>query len=330
MSNLGMSNLDICDLQTFVDVAESRSLSRSARALALTNAAVLQRIESLESLFAAQLFVRCGERFELTETGQALLPAARQISKELSYIEHTLASIGSDVQGHLTVAATAASIKTLPPLLQRYQSSYPDVQVSMQVMALSDLLCAVDCGDVDAAVCSVDFQPPNLHSDTLRCIPIQRYPLVVAAHYEGPLAKRSHITLADLLTYRAVMPPKTTPARRHIEHQIQQQICQPVVLQCAEPALNHKDDGTISEAELFAVMHSMSIVESAWVCLPADVIDNTNSEEPASDTDAQRLATLTVEGMSLFGTLSLVHSYKRAPSPQLTALTTLLASNSTG
>lgn len=330
-----MSNPDICDLQTFVQVAESRSLSRSAHALALTTAAVLQTIESLENRCAAQLFVRCGEKFELTEVGQALLPAARQISKELSYIEHTLASIGADVEGHLKVAATAAWVTALPPLLQQYQSSYPDVQVSMQVMALPEVLSAVDGGDVDAAVCSVDFQPPNIHSDTLRCIPIQRYPLVMAADRHGPLATRSRITLADLLTHKAVMPPKSTPARRLIEHQLQQQIRQPVVLQCTEPALNHRDDGTLNETELFAVMNTMAIVESAWVCLPAVALreatrNDTNNTEENADTDTQRLTALEVDGLNLFGSLSLVHSYRRAPSRPLTELTTLLASSYTG
>ena len=71
--------MDIDALQAFVAVAENQSFSQAAAQLFLTQPAVSKRVAGLESELDTRLFDRIGRKVELTETGLALLPKARNI-----------------------------------------------------------------------------------------------------------------------------------------------------------------------------------------------------------------------------------------------------------
>ena len=66
-------------LGTFSKVAELNSFTAAAKELGLTQAAVSQRIHSLENALEVSLFDRCGGRGELNETGRRLHPFAQRI-----------------------------------------------------------------------------------------------------------------------------------------------------------------------------------------------------------------------------------------------------------
>ena len=98
--------MDINNLKAFIEVADKQSFSRSAETLKLTQPAVSKRIAALETELAARLFDRVGRSVHLTEAGWVLLPAARQISSELSRIEDVICNLGRDVSGTLSIGAT--------------------------------------------------------------------------------------------------------------------------------------------------------------------------------------------------------------------------------
>src|SRR6266481_2318316 len=66
-------------METFAQAAESNSFTAAARALGLTQAAVSQRISSLEQTLGVSLFRRKGGRVLLTEAGRRLYPFAQRI-----------------------------------------------------------------------------------------------------------------------------------------------------------------------------------------------------------------------------------------------------------
>src|SRR5713101_5467160 len=66
-------------LETFAQAAELSSFTAAARALGLTQAAISQRIGSLEQTLGVSLFRRKGGRILLTEAGRRLYPFAQRI-----------------------------------------------------------------------------------------------------------------------------------------------------------------------------------------------------------------------------------------------------------
>src|SRR5712691_2102191 len=79
----GDSNLDLGQIEAFVQVAQHRSFSKAADALFLTQPSVTARIQSLERDLGETLFERNGRGVRLTETGTTFLPFARRSLKAL-------------------------------------------------------------------------------------------------------------------------------------------------------------------------------------------------------------------------------------------------------
>ena len=63
-------------LLTFIDVCETRSLTKTAQHLCLTQPAVTQHIKYLEETYNTKLLVYEGKKMRLTESAQVLLQYA--------------------------------------------------------------------------------------------------------------------------------------------------------------------------------------------------------------------------------------------------------------
>ena len=72
-------DLNLRSLNIFVQVAESGSISQSARLMGLTQSAVSQTIASLEQCIGVQLFDRDVRPMALTRSGTVLLDKARGV-----------------------------------------------------------------------------------------------------------------------------------------------------------------------------------------------------------------------------------------------------------
>src|SRR5436853_1819824 len=74
-----MTTEQLPHLETFVRAAELSSFTAAARALGLTQAAVSQRVQTLEQDLGVPLFHRQGGRVLLTEAGRRLHDYAQRI-----------------------------------------------------------------------------------------------------------------------------------------------------------------------------------------------------------------------------------------------------------
>src|SRR5262245_45847909 len=74
-----MSTEQLPHLETFVTAAELSSFTAAAKSLALTQAAVSQRIQALEKALGVSLFQRQGGRVLLTDAGRRLHDYAQRI-----------------------------------------------------------------------------------------------------------------------------------------------------------------------------------------------------------------------------------------------------------
>ena len=108
--------MDIENLETFIEVAETRSFSQSAKILSLTQPAVSKRIASLESALSTRLFDRVGRTVHLTEAGRILLPSAKQSVYAISdqVCNDQIASVF--LFGHTVLACANSRLAMIPAL----------------------------------------------------------------------------------------------------------------------------------------------------------------------------------------------------------------------
>ncbi len=147
--------LDLNALNIFLAVAEYSSFSEAGRKLHLSQPAISQTVDSLEKHFGARLFERSGRTVRLTEAGQVLKPAAREILTSASRLEETMASLQGEVVGEMTIGCSTTSGKyLLPGLIARFRQHFPLVRVNVAVGSRDSVLNHVQAGDYALGVSS--------------------------------------------------------------------------------------------------------------------------------------------------------------------------------
>lgn len=118
-------------LHTFEVAARHSSFTRAAEELHLTQGAISQRIQRLESMLRFKLFLRLARRLSLTPEGEQLLAA---LSVSLQHINEVIADIRfQELRGTLVIGLPPAFGQLwLMPLLQGFKSQYRSLDLVFQ------------------------------------------------------------------------------------------------------------------------------------------------------------------------------------------------------
>ncbi|WP_341280676.1 LysR family transcriptional regulator [Paenibacillus sp. FSL H8-0537] len=139
------------DLRIFRAVAREGSATKAAEALNYVQSNVTTRIQYLESELGLPLFVRSNRGMTLTEAGENLLQYADRILALLDEAARTT-KYADQPAGPLRIGSIETTAAThLLPLLTRYQSEFPDVQLSLATGGTHSLVQRVVKGELDGA-----------------------------------------------------------------------------------------------------------------------------------------------------------------------------------
>src|SRR5687768_1205232 len=98
------ADVDIEDLQTFVEVADAGGVSPAARRLGVAKSIVSRRLARLEEELGVQLLARTTRGAALTEAGVAFRDHAARACAEIEVAKDAIAPSG-DLRGRLRIAA---------------------------------------------------------------------------------------------------------------------------------------------------------------------------------------------------------------------------------
>ncbi|MBU0587583.1 MAG: LysR family transcriptional regulator [Gammaproteobacteria bacterium] len=147
------------EIELFVQVAETGSMSRAAEALNLSNAAASRHLSSLEDRLAARLVERNTRRLFLTDTGQEFYNRAKSILAELKDAESTVNASTLNPTGMLRISASLSfSMHHVAPLLREYTQRYPNVTVHLE--AANRYMDIID-NNIDVAIRTREYEPDS-------------------------------------------------------------------------------------------------------------------------------------------------------------------------
>jgi DNA-binding transcriptional LysR family regulator len=147
------------EIELFVQVAETGSLSRAAEALDLSNAAASRHLSALESRLGARLVERNTRRLYLTDTGQAFFSRAKGILVDLKDAESAVNATALNPTGVLRITASLSfSLHHVAPLLRDYTEAYPNVTVHLE--AANRYLDIID-NNIDVAIRTREMEPDS-------------------------------------------------------------------------------------------------------------------------------------------------------------------------
>ena len=138
-------------LLTFIDVCETRSLTKTAQHLCLTQPAVTQHIKYLEETYNTKLLVYEGKKMRLTESAQVLLQYALKTQALLKSTETEMYELKTK-QVRLNFGATLTIADyVMPTILDAYLKRFPDIQLNFKVQNTTHLIDALLKGKIEFA-----------------------------------------------------------------------------------------------------------------------------------------------------------------------------------
>jgi DNA-binding transcriptional LysR family regulator len=151
------------------------------------------QMKKLSEAVGQPLLEQNGKRLQLTDQGQELLAASRDILGALKRFELSLVARTGLTKGNLRLVAISTATYFVPRLLGEFAQLHPGVKASLRVANREQLLETLAAGLEDLYILG---QPPEGLAVT--AIPFMDNPLVVLASPDHPLAHKKHISLARL------------------------------------------------------------------------------------------------------------------------------------
>jgi len=144
-------DVDLALLRAFVAVTDTGGMTTAGRRLNRTQAAVSQQIKRLEEHFGVSLFDREQRRVVLTEDGERLAGHARRMLSLNDEVWGLMTSHG--FEGHVRIGTPHDLIGvSMPQILREFAKAWPRVEVSLTSIHTTELLQALEAGEVDVIV----------------------------------------------------------------------------------------------------------------------------------------------------------------------------------
>lgn len=188
-------------LRCFVAAAETLNFRAAARTVALTPAALGQRIRALESELGTALFRRTTRTVSLTDAGHALLPYARRaVQSTTDCVRAVRGELGAAPMELVCGAPPELAAEWIAPLLPRLARARPDVTLHVHVAHDADLLLRLRTREVDLAVVTTPPREPRVEATLLHEMPVTlaaSRALLRSRAFDDPSAAAGH-SLLDL------------------------------------------------------------------------------------------------------------------------------------
>ena len=145
--------MELRHVRYFLAIAETRSFTRAAERLHVTQPTLSHQIKQLEQQIGTVLFERGTKEIELTAAGKLFRPYCERVLKEIASSMLAISELEGLMRGSLRVGVFHSfSHSVLPPILSEFALRYPGVQVTAQLVPRVDLERQLINGELDFAI----------------------------------------------------------------------------------------------------------------------------------------------------------------------------------
>ncbi len=187
--------MDLKNLNTFIQVAESGSFTRAAEQLGYSQPTISVQIKQLEKELGIKLFDRIGHTVRLPDKGRDALAHAQSICR-LCREMTTETSPDPDPRGLVRLAmADSLCAPLVGRGINRFHEKYPHISIQIMTAGTDELFRLLDHNEADM-VCTLDIHIYNTNYVVAHEEKVGVHFVAPANH---PLASRTDLTIDDLL-----------------------------------------------------------------------------------------------------------------------------------
>src|SRR6185312_13178093 len=186
---------DLVDLQLFVAVAETRSITNGAAKVHLALASGSERIKGLEDAFGVVLLTRGRRGVELTPAGESLLDHARVMLHNVEAMRGDLAAFARGAKATVRFLANTSGLSEyLPKTLAAFLAAHPNISIDVEERESAEIARAIVTGAADLGLAA-----EHALADNIERIPFSEDRLVLVAARDDELANRRQVDFAEVV-----------------------------------------------------------------------------------------------------------------------------------
>lgn len=189
--------LDLFDLQLFLNIVETGSLTKGAEYSSISLQAASERIKKLEQHYQVNLFIRHSGGVKLTFAGQVFAEHAQAILQQGQQLSRAMAVFSEGQHSNISLwCNSSAQSEYLPLLLPKYLVNNPNIQIDLKEAESNDIIAALTNGTAKLGLISSFFAAPQLQT-----LEFSDDPLVLICPEQHDLSTGKALKLGDCLNY---------------------------------------------------------------------------------------------------------------------------------
>lgn len=215
--------MDFRHLESFAAVARTRSFSKAAELLFLTQPTISNHISHLESQLNTILLSRSNKKVSLTPAGELFLKHVLIILNERDQALFDLKQFKGEIVGTLDIASSSTPERyLLTDLLCAFSLKYPGVKFNLMRLDSRQVLDRLLSGEIDFGITGSRQDQKN----QLIFTEIHQDEILLVGPTHGPMAQIGHMALSDLHQYRLILREPGSGTRSAVETALSAQAVQ--------------------------------------------------------------------------------------------------------
>ncbi|CAH0336219.1 HTH-type transcriptional activator CmpR [Flavobacterium sp. CECT 9288] len=158
-------NYTLHQLQIFLKVVQTKSVTKAAEELHLTQPAVSIQLKNFQDQFDIPLSEVVGRRLYITDFGQEIADVAQNIINQVETINYKTMAFKGQLSGRLKVSVVSTGKYVMPYFLSNFMKLNSSIELQMDVTNKSKVLSSLEKNEIDFALVSV--LPTNLNVEQL-------------------------------------------------------------------------------------------------------------------------------------------------------------------
>ncbi len=205
--------MELRHLRYFLAVADTRSFTRAAERLHVTQPTLSHQIKQLESMVGTVLFDRSTKEVELTDAGRLFKPYCERVLKEIDASALAISELEGLMRGTLRMAVFHSfSHSMLPPIMSEFALRYPGVHVITRLVPRLDMERELINAELDMAVAYAAGD-----NDQIVAEPLFEEELVLVVGSKCPQAGRKSLPMRELAKLPLVLLTPEFGARQFVD-----------------------------------------------------------------------------------------------------------------
>lgn len=202
-------NYTLNQLQIFVKVVQTGSVTKAAEALFLTQPAVSIQLKNFQDQFNIPLTEVVGRKLYVTEFGKEIAQAAEEIVNQIHSINYKTLAYQGQVTGRLKISVVSTGKYVMPYFLSGFISQHPGIELVMDVTNKEKVIESLENNEVDFALVSI--LPSALNIERMDLLQNKLY---LVGNTQN---SKQNITLEDFETIPLIFREKGSGTRTTME-----------------------------------------------------------------------------------------------------------------